>query len=592
MSDAAVTARDVTKVYRRFLHKNQFKTLKSALLTGSLLSDLSPDQTFTALDGVSFDVPRGATFGVIGENGSGKSTLLKLMAGITPPTRGTLAVDGRISALIELGAGFHPEISGRENVAINGIMLGLSRREVEDRFDAIVAFAELQDFIDAPVKTYSSGMYMRLGFAVAIHVDPDVLLIDEVLAVGDEAFTRKCLDKIGEFRRRGKTIVLVTHSLGLVEKMCDEALWLRQGRLVDQGDPRRVVDAYLTYVAGGEEALLAKDQPAAPAAGEPAAAHGYREGRWGSREIEITSVRLLDDRGKARHVYVPGEDLTVALEVRAAEEVRDFVFGVGLFTADGVQVYGTNTHLEEHVPRLARGSGEVALTLRDLRLVEGTYLLDVAAHRRDGTPYDYLRGLHSFRVKSRVKDVGVYRPHHGWSFAGGVELDPPRPRPELDLHEADEAATPLEALLAERAAWKAAGRKVVLTNGCFDLLHPGHVALFEAARAEGDVLVVALNSDRSVRQLKGSDRPVVAEAERAETLRALDAVDRVVIYDEPTPLQVITALRPDVLVKGADWPLDQIVGREEVERGGGRVVRVDLVSGRSTSAIVERIQGS
>jgi rfaE bifunctional protein nucleotidyltransferase chain/domain len=591
MSDAAVVARDVTKVYRRFLHKNQFKTLKSALLTGSLLSDLSPDQTFTALDGVSFDVPRGTTFGVIGENGSGKSTLLKLMAGITPPTRGTLMVDGRISALIELGAGFHPEISGRENVAINGIMLGLSRREVEDRFDAIVAFAELQDFIDAPVKTYSSGMYMRLGFAVAIHVDPDVLLIDEVLAVGDEAFTRKCLDKIGEFRRRGKTIVLVTHSLGLVEKMCDEALWLRHGRRVDQGDPRRVVDAYLTYVAGGEEALLARDQPVAPAE-EPAVAHGYREGRWGGREVEITSVRLLDDRGKVRHVYVPGEDLTVALQVRAAEEVRDFVFGVGLFTADGVQVYGTNTHIEEYVPRLARGGGEVALTLRDLRLVEGTYLLDVAAHRRDGTPYDYLRGLHSFRVKSRVKDVGVYRPHHGWSFAGGVLLEPPRPRPELDLHEADEAATPFEALMAERAAWKAAGRKVVLTNGCFDLVHPGHVALFEAARAEGDVLVVALNSDRSVRQLKGSDRPVVAEAERAETLRALDAVDRVVIYDEPTPLQVITALRPDVLVKGADWPLDQIVGREEVEGGGGRVVRVDLVSGRSTSAIVERIQGS
>jgi len=279
--------------------------------------------------------------------------------------------------------------------------------------------------------------------------------------------------------------------------------------------------------------------------------------------------------------------------VRAAEEVRDFVFGVGLFTADGVQVYGTNTHIEEYVPRLARGDGGVALTLRDLRLVEGTYLLDVAAHRRDGTPYDYLRGLHSFRVKSRVKDVGVYRPHHGWSFAGGLELEPPRPRPELDLHEADEAAaSPLEALVAERAAWKAAGRKVVLTNGCFDLLHPGHVALFEAARSEGDVLVVALNSDRSVRELKGSDRPVVGEAERAETLRALEAVDRVVIYDEPTPLHVITALRPDVLVKGADWPVDQIVGREEVERDGGRVVRVDLVSGRSTSAIVERIKGS
>jgi ABC-type polysaccharide/polyol phosphate transport system ATPase subunit len=443
----AVVARDVAKVYRRFMHRNQFKTLKSALLTGSVIRDLTPDQTFTALDGVSFEVPKGTTFGVIGENGSGKSTMLKLLAGITKPTRGSLRVEGRVSALIELGAGFHPEISGRENVAINGIMLGLSRREVQERFDDIVAFAELERFIDAPVKTYSSGMYARLGFAVAIHVDPDVLLIDEVLAVGDEAFTRKCLDKIGEFRRRGKTILLVTHSLGLAEKMCDEVLWLRQGKLADEGDPKRVIDAYLTYVAGGEEELLAREhgQPAAgPAAGAPetapgerASAEGYREGRWGSREIEITSVRLLDDRGHERHVYVPGESLTISLAVSAREAVDDFVFGVGVFNADGVAVYGTNTHIEEFKPRKVEGTGEVALVLQDLRLVEGTYLLDVAAHRRDGTPYDYHRGLYTFRMKSRIKDVGVYRPVHRWSFAGGIALSAPEARAELDLHETD-----------------------------------------------------------------------------------------------------------------------------------------------------------
>jgi len=376
--------------------------------------------------------------------------------------------------------------------------------------------------------------------------------------------------------------------------MCDEALWLRHGRRVDLGDPRRVVDAYLTYVAGGEEALLARESPAASQGGSPEAAEpGYRQGRWGSREVEIQAVRLLDDRGQARHVYVPGETLTVALTVGAAREVRDFVFGVGLFTADGVQVYGTNTHLEEYVPALAAGHGEVRLTLRDLRLVEGTYLVDVAAHRRDGTPYDYLRGLHSFRVKSRIKDVGVYRPWHEWSFTGGVEMGLPVPRPELDLrHEREAAATPLPALLEERAAWKKERRKVVLTNGCFDLLHPGHVALFEQARAQGDVLIVALNSDRSVREIKGAGRPVVPELERAETVRALEAVDRVVLYDEPTPLEVITALEPDVLVKGADWALEAIVGREEVERAGGRVVRVELVKGRSTTSILERIQAS
>ncbi len=442
MSSQAVVATNLAKVYRRFLHQNQFRTLKSALLTGSLLSDLTSEEIFTALDGVSFEVPKGSTFGVIGENGSGKSTLLKLLAGITKPTRGQLTVDGRVSALIELGAGFHPEISGRENVAINGIMLGLTRTEIDERFDAIVAFAELERFIEAPVKTYSSGMYMRLGFAVAIHVDPDVLLIDEVLAVGDEAFSRKCLDKLGEFRRRGKTILIVTHSLGLVEKMCDDVLWLRRGKVEGRGDPKRVVDRYLTHVAGGEEHFLAGAQGQAPAAPGPEAGpgqaesrHGYREGRWGAREIEITAVRLLDAQGKERHVYATGESLTLALSVRAEQEVDDFVFGFGLFTTDGVSVYGTNTHIEDWKPRQIHGAGEVRLLLSDLGLVEGTYLIDVAAHRRDGTPYDYHRGLHSFRIKSRVKDVGIYRPTHQWSFSGGAEFDPPAPRPELELGE-------------------------------------------------------------------------------------------------------------------------------------------------------------
>ena len=448
MSDPVIVGRDVAKVYRRFVHKNQFKTLKSALLTGSLLSDLRPDETFTALDGVSFEVPRGSTFGVIGENGSGKSTLLKLVAGITKPTRGTIAVDGRVSALIELGAGFHPEISGRENVAINAIMLGLTRRELDRRFDEIVAFAELEEFIDAPVKTYSSGMYMRLGFAVAIHVDPDVLLIDEVLAVGDEAFTRKCLDKIAEFRRRGKTILFVTHSLGLVEKMCDDALWLRHGRTADRGDPKRVVDAYLMYVAGGEDERLKARQLAAQVeaagdgtrsaeAAETAApgAGGYRPGRWGSREVEIHGLRFLDASGHERHVYVPGEAVTIALSVGAAKPVEDFVFGVGLFSAEGASVWGTNTDIEGFSSRRLEGEAEVRLEIASLSLVEGTYLVDVAAHKRDGTPYDYHRGLYSFRVKSRLKDVGLYRPEHRWAFGDGASLEEPPPRPELDLSE-------------------------------------------------------------------------------------------------------------------------------------------------------------
>src|SRR5437588_5404647 len=253
---AAIEVTRASKIYRRYSHRKQFATLKSALLSRSLIANLRPDETFTALNDITLTVPKGRTLGVIGRNGSGKSTLLKLVAGITKPSTGTVKVDGRISALIELGAGFHPEISGRENVFINGIMLGLTKRQITERFDEIVEFAEMKEFIDAPVKTYSSGMYMRLGFAVAIHVDPEVLLVDEVLAVGDEGFTHKCLDKFAEFRRRGRTILLVTHSLGLVERFCDEAVWLDHGRLEGDGDPKRVVGAYLSDVERSEEKQL------------------------------------------------------------------------------------------------------------------------------------------------------------------------------------------------------------------------------------------------------------------------------------------------------------------------------------------------
>jgi ABC-type polysaccharide/polyol phosphate transport system ATPase subunit len=433
----AIELTNVTKVYRRYARKKQFATLKSALLTGSLIQDLQPDEKFPALRGVSFTVPAGQTYGIIGRNGSGKSTALKLVAGITKPTSGTVKVVGRISALIELGAGFHPEISGRENVFINGIMLGLSKRDVAARFDEIVEFAELKDFIDAPVKTYSSGMYMRLGFAVAIHVDPDVLLVDEVLAVGDEGFTHKCLDKFSEFKRRGKTILLVTHSLGLVERFCDAALWLDAGKVRGEGDPRRVVGAYLTDVERSEEKQIAADDsgraqlrdgdtPDAsqmPAAiEEPADMQRAVEGRWGSREIEITDVTLKDAAGEVSHIFQSGERMDVQLKIRAHALTNDFVFGVGLYNAEGVICYGTNTAIEEFVPQEIRGEGEVTFTIDNLDLVEGTYKLDVAVHNRDHRPYDYHRLLYTFRVKSRTAEVGIYRPRHSWTFSPTVKL--------------------------------------------------------------------------------------------------------------------------------------------------------------------------
>ena len=441
----AIEVTHASKIYRRYSRKRQFATLKSALLSGSLIRDLRPDETFPAIRDVSFSVPAGTTLGVIGRNGSGKSTILKLVAGITKPTIGTVVVHGRISALIELGAGFHPEISGRENVFINGIMLGLSKREIAARFQEIVEFAELEDFIDAPVKTYSSGMYMRLGFAVAIHVDPDVLLVDEVLAVGDEGFTHKCLDKFAEFKRRGKTILLVTHSLGLVERFCDEALWLDAGTMKTMGDPKRVVDAYITDVETQEERQLAAadakaqdtvaispDEPAAvlpdhpvEAAEAPADMFRATEGRWGSREVEITDVALVAGDGRPGHVFHSGERVDIHIRMRAALAIEDFVIGVGIFNAEGVCCFGTNTGIADLQSQRLVGDVEAVFTIESLDLVEGTYKLDVAVHKRDGYPYDYHRLLYTFRVKSRRKDVGIFVPRHQWRFSDGIALTRP-----------------------------------------------------------------------------------------------------------------------------------------------------------------------
>jgi ABC-type polysaccharide/polyol phosphate transport system ATPase subunit len=453
---SAIEVVAVSKVYRRYAQKKQFATLKSAILDGSLLGDLRPEETFQALKNVSFSVPKGCTYGVIGSNGSGKSTLLKCVAGITRPTQGDVKVNGRISALIELGAGFHPEISGRENIFINGIMLGLTKKDIQRRFDEIVDFAEMQDFIDAPVKTYSSGMYMRLGFAVAVHVDPDVLLVDEVLAVGDQSFTHKCLDKFAEFRRRNKSILLVTHSLDLVEKFCDTAHWLKKGVTKGEGDPKRVVAAYVMDVEDAEENTLAKaeaarlaiaakevsdakdDGPGAsssspdsvetgegPAAEEsPGPKDGFKseEGRWGTREIEITNVTISGPDGEAGHVFQSGGAIQVRMDVTSKEKITDFVFGLGLFNADNVCVYGTNTNLEEFQPTEIDGNGVITFAIDKLDLVEGTYRLDLAAHKADGYPYDYHRLLYTFRVKSRIRDVGIYRPDHAWSFEGGIKI--------------------------------------------------------------------------------------------------------------------------------------------------------------------------
>jgi ABC-type polysaccharide/polyol phosphate transport system ATPase subunit len=414
--DVAVALRDVSKRFR--LHRGrQVSTVKDLfvrLFRGNPGAGLLSGEEFWALRDVSLDLVRGRMVGIVGSNGSGKSTLLKILGGILKPTAGQVSVRGRVSALIELGAGFHPDFTGRENIYVNGVLLGLTRAEIRARFGEIVAFAGLETFVDNPVKTYSSGMYMRLGFAIAVTVDPDILLIDEVLAVGDEAFQHRCVSKIQEFKARGKTIVLVSHDLGSIERLCDEALWLDGGRLRARGETREVIGQYLDHVAREEARALGIEHAEAEAAARAGTA-----ARWGTREVELTRVEVRDKAGTERYLFETGESCTLRLAFRAHRPIEDPVFGIGVFRKDGVCCYGTNTAVEGlHLGKID-GEGAILLDIERLDLVEGEYLLDVAVHARDGHPYDYHSRLYPLAMRSRVRDTGVARLAHRWRLHQG-----------------------------------------------------------------------------------------------------------------------------------------------------------------------------
>jgi lipopolysaccharide transport system ATP-binding protein len=368
----AVRADRLSKSYLKWGRTRAFGTLKSALLGRSLGAALAPSEVIAALSDVSFTVARGETFGVVGPNGCGKSTLLKLVAGLFKPTSGRLAVDGKVSALIELGAGFHPEISGRENVVINGVMLGLTRKEIDRKLPEIIAFSGLEDFIDEPVKTYSSGMYVRLGFAVAVHVDPDILVVDEVLAVGDEAFAHRCLDTIADFSRRGKTIFFVSHSLVLVEELCDRVLYLEHGHVKGLGDPREMLAAYRLDVSAGEGARLAtehrKDEEILL---RTAAGGGEAALRAEQASAQADSAHFLEGR------EVEGAEATGA-DADVERASAHFPFKENPPPPDAPRKQGTQLHveqpLEQKIPLRRWGNRDVSIT--------GCRLLDASGAER------------------------------------------------------------------------------------------------------------------------------------------------------------------------------------------------------------------
>ncbi len=407
----AISVENVTKLYRRYGRKRAVGSLKSALLTGLGTRALSPDAAVPALTEVSFQVAAGETVGVVGANGSGKSTLLRLLAGIVRPTSGRVELRGRLAALLDLGAGFHPEISGRENLEISGLLLGMSRGEIAARLPEIVRFAGIEEFLDAPVKTYSSGMAVRLGFAIAAHSDPDVLLVDEVLAVGDAAFAHRCLEKFSEFERAGKTLVFVSHDLSLVSARCRRAIWLDHGRVASDGPAEETVALYRERVAREE------GQGRLEVAGAPTA-------RIGSGRAVLESVRLRDGEGRETRRLRSGQAASIELVVRAPERLSDFAFGVGIATVAGSPVLGINTEADGLRPEELSGEAHVVLEIPALDLAPGLYSLDAAVHAQGGAPYDYRRDLLRFEVTAERASLGVWSPKRRWRGEGGVRWKP------------------------------------------------------------------------------------------------------------------------------------------------------------------------
>lgn len=437
---------DITKVYRKWDRARKFLTIKSALLRGELFNSLKTknnDKVFYALENISYKIKKGTTLGIIGKNGSGKSTLLKIMAGITKPLRGNIRTNGKVTALLELGAGFHPEISGRENIFINGIMLGLTKKELYDKFDEIVEFAELEDFIDAPVKTYSSGMYMRLAFSVAINVNPDILLIDEVLAVGDKSFTNKCLERIKQLKQLGKTIIFVSHSLQTIEMLCDEVIWLDKGKLINAGKPREIIENYLLKMAEDEEKKLniiqAKDSKAldnhnnikvyeeshkdtnekylVEIISEPDSTNPFTRKRWGSRDIEIIKVEFIDKEGKNRWVIKTGEDIIIRIYYNCRKPIQDPVIGIGIYRIDDLCIFATNTFIDKQNLEEIDLQGYIDIHISHINLLPNIYFLDVAVHTEEGFPYDYHYRLYRFKVFSDINDLGICRLDHKWTYS-------------------------------------------------------------------------------------------------------------------------------------------------------------------------------
>lgn len=365
------------------------------------------------LDGINLSIKKGEAVGLIGKNGCGKSTTLKLINRIIYPDGGEIQINGRISSLIELGAGFHPDMTGRENIYTNAAIFGLKRKEIDQRLDKIIEFSELGEYIDNPVRTYSSGMYMRLAFSVAINVDADILLIDEILAVGDANFQAKCFNRLREIKASGTTIVIVSHSLSQIEQICDRSIWIHEGKIRAEGIPRDVHPQYLDFMGNKRQKVQKKKSDNTPQSEKTIA---EKKRRWGNGKARISKISILDIDGQERTVFKMGEDIVFQLDYNVNEKVENAVVGIGIFRSDGLQCYGTNTRIDKMQEYDITQNGAVTLKLKNVNLLPGEYYIDFALEEDLGIPVDYYTRACKIDIYSEYDDVGVCRIEHSWDI--------------------------------------------------------------------------------------------------------------------------------------------------------------------------------
>jgi ABC-2 type transport system ATP-binding protein len=395
MTNNAISVSSLSKNFRLYHERNRY--IKAALLRGRR----AKYEEFWALKDVSFEVAHGATLGIIGSNGSGKTTMLKCLTGIYTPEKGAIKVDGKLAALLELGAGFHPELTGAENIFLNGSILGMSKRDVQNKFASIVEFAGLEKFIDTPVKNFSSGMVVRLGFSIASHVEPEILLIDEILSVGDQDFQRKSSEKIEEFRREGRTIVVVSHSLGLVQQLCKEVIWLDKGQIRQSGPAAEVIAA---YTGGSYQPQTERDESS--------------RNRWGTGDARINSIELLNHDGTIAQVIESNAGAQIRFQISAHTRIESPILRVQITRLNGDVVWATSTQRGTNTMRVLDGAATATLNIESTKLLEGTYFVSAAITDSTATTeFDHCENWLRFNVhKTNVFDEGIVAINSTWSL--------------------------------------------------------------------------------------------------------------------------------------------------------------------------------